>query len=150
MASEPEDPPTDTCQSPTAPDDADVTIKDRSDSPDGQDVASMFSTYANSINVGDYSTAYEQLSPAARGRIGFDDFANGNESSFIITFDIDAITYNRSNLEVRARFTSVQDSSMGHDGQVCSDWAMKYVLVQSGSSWLIDRAAPDAGSPTAC
>ena len=147
---DPEDPPTAACQSPTAPDDADVTIKDHSDSPEGQDVMSMFSRYANAINLGDYSTAFEQLSPAARGRIGFDDFAHGNESSFIIIFDIDAVTHSGGNLEVRARFTSVQDSSMGPDGQVCSDWAMTYVLIQSGGSWLIDRAAPDEGSPTAC
>ena len=89
---------------------------------------SMFSRYANAINLGDYSTAFEQLSPAARGRIGFDDFAHGNESSFIIIFDIDAITDSGGNLEVRARFTSVQDSSMGPDGQVCSDWAMTCIL----------------------
>ena len=83
------------CQSPTAPDDADVTINDYSDNSEGPDVVSTFSTYANAINSGDYPTAYEELSPAARGRIGFDDFADGNESSFIITFDIDAITYQR-------------------------------------------------------
>ena len=148
--SDPDHVSTGSCQSPTAPDDADVTIKDHSDSPEGSDAMSTFSTYANAINSGDYPTAYEHLSPATRGRIGFDDFSNGNESSFIITFDIDTITTSGRNLQVRARFTSVQDSSMGPEGQACSEWAMTYVLVESGSSWLIDHATPDAGSPTAC
>lgn len=138
------------CESPTAPDDVDVAIEDHSESPDGSEVESTFSTYANAINAGDYTTAYEQLSPAARGRTTFDDFENGNQTSFIITFDIDSIATDGSRREVRARFTSVQDASMGSDGQACSEWSMTYTLVSSADGMLIDRATPDADSPTAC
>ena len=140
----------DDCEAPTAPDDVNVAIQDHSESPEAPEVKSTFSTYANAINTGDYPAAYEELSPAARGRFGFDDFANGNESSFIVTFDIDSITTGGSVRQVRARFTSVQDTSMGSDGQACSEWAMNYSLVPSASGWLIDRAMGDPGSPTPC
>ena len=138
------------CSAPTAPDSVNLRVNDHTQHPDGPAIADAFATYANAINSGDYHTAYDQLSPHEQSLVPFEEFASGNETSFIVTMDLDTIDAAGSNDQVDVRFTSVQSPSMGHNGQTCSEWTMTYTLTPSAGSWLIDRAQPHPGSPNPC
>ena len=139
------------CSTPTAPDSVNVSVNDHTQDPDGPAIADAFSTYANAINSGDYATAYAVLSPSEQNRVRFDEFANGNQTSFLVTFDLDSIAATATGDRVEVRFTSVQRSSMGYHGQTCSNWAMTYmVTAASDGTWLIDKATPHPRSPAPC
>jgi len=73
----------------------------------------------DAINSGDYATAYSVLSPSEQDRVRFDEFANGNQTSFLVTFDLDSVAATATGDRVEVRFTSVQRSSMGYHGQTC-------------------------------
>jgi S1-C subfamily serine protease len=138
------------CQAPTGPDGIPVDLTDRSGHPDGPQILTAFSTYVAGINSGDYESAYQVLGNAAQRRVSFDAFSSGNVSSYIVQLSIDAVSTAPDHDTARVRFTSVQDPSLGPDGQACSDWTMDYTVVSSHGAWLIDRAEARSGTPAAC
>jgi serine protease Do len=139
------------CGSPTGPSGVTASVTDSSGSTDGPALAQAFETYATGINTGDYSSAYAVLSPRAQSLTSPDQFAQGDASSYLVTLDITSVTPAASGSDtVVVRFTSVQDPALGGRGQSCSDWQMTYTMIDSATGWLIDRAAPHAGSPAAC
>jgi S1-C subfamily serine protease len=138
------------CDAPTGPDGVPVDITDRSGNPDGPGIAETFAEYVDGINTGDYAKAYGFLSPAEQAKVSFDEFSSGNVSSYIVVLTIGDVTAAGDGDTVQVRFTSVQDPAYGHDGQGCSDWSMTYSMISTEGRWLIDKAVPDSGSPTAC
>jgi S1-C subfamily serine protease len=138
------------CAAPVGPSGVQVSINDQSGSPDGTGIATMFATYANGINTGNYSTAYAVLSPYAQSLTSSDAFSQGEASSYIVNLSITAITHAGAKDAGEVEITSVQDPAAGGHGQGCSNWKMSYTLVPSGPGWLINTASPHQGSPEAC
>ncbi|GAB3652307.1 hypothetical protein GCM10027596_01280 [Nocardioides korecus] len=139
------------CELPTAPEDVDLHVNDHTDDPDGPGIAEVFTEYGQAINSGDYEAAYALLSSREQGKIPFQSFADGNATSFIVSFDMDSARDAADGAkEVSVRFTSVQDPSMGAHHQGCSAWTMTYTMVDEGEGWRVDRARSAPGSPAAC
>ena len=139
-----------TCDAPVGPSGVTVDVTDQSGSPDGPGVHDMFATYANSINTGDYATAYGLLSPHAQSLSSFESFRQGELSSYLISFSILDVSHGDTQDSAEVEFTSVQDPATGGHDQGCSNWKMTYTLIQSGSGWLVDTATPHQGSPSPC
>jgi serine protease Do len=138
------------CAAPTGPSGVRISINDQSGSPDGPSIAAMFATYANSINTGNYSTAYGLLSPYAQSLSSFDAFTQGEASSYIVTLSVSAVRHSGTQDSAEVAFTSVQDPAAGGTGHTCSNWIMTYTLLPDGARWLIDTASPHPGSPARC
>lgn len=138
------------CTAPTGPESVTVEVADHSGHPDGADISRAFSTYANAINDGDYTIAYDVLSAAAQERTSFDDFAGGTASSYVVAFAVNDVSGDGATVQVDTDFTSVQDPAIsGHD-QACSTWHMAYTMNVDGDAWRIDSADPLDGSPQPC
>ena len=138
------------CNAPTGPGGVAAAVTDDSNSPDGPDIASAFTTYVTGINTGDYNSAYQVLTPQAQAGTGAQTFARGEASSYIVQLSIGSVTTlaaGRDSAEVT--FISVQDPQLGGTGQACSTWHITYTLINNGG-WQIDRAVPHGGSPIAC
>ena len=139
------------CNAPTGPGGVAAAVTDDSNSPDGPDIASAFTTYVTGINTGDYASAYQVLTPQAQAGNGPQAFARGEASSYIAQLSIASVTTlaaGRDSAEVT--FISVQDPQLGGTGQSCSTWHITYTLINTGGGWQIDRATPHDGSPIAC
>lgn len=137
------------CAAPVGPNGV-LDITDRSGQPDGPAIVRALTTYANSINMGDYAAAYDVLSPRARGHVSYRDFAAGEVSSYIVSLTINTITAHSRADTVGVHFTSVQSPAHGVHHQSCSKWSMTYTMIRAGDRWLIDRATPGTGSPRSC
>jgi serine protease Do len=138
------------CDAPVGPAGLTIDVADQSGSPDGPGIAAMFSSYGDGINTGDYATAYGLLSAGAQSSSSYDAFRQGELSSYIVTLSILGVTQGGTQDSADVAFTSVQDPNAGGHDQACSTWKMTYTLIPNGSSWLIDTASPQQGSPSPC
>jgi len=139
------------CGSPTGPTGVQATVTDHSGSSDGPAIAQSFETYATGINTGNYTAAFAVLTPRSQMATGFDKFARGDASSYIVALDVASVTVAASGQDTaQVQFTSVQDPQLSGHGQACSSWQLTYTMVSSASGWLIDRAAVQPGSPAPC
>ena len=138
------------CDAPVGPSGVTIGVTDQSGSPDGPGIASMFSTYADGINTGNYASAYGMLSPNAQSLSSYDSFRSGELTSYIVTLTILGVTHGGTQDSAEVAFTSAQDPGAGGHQQVCSNWKMTYTLIPNGSSWRIDTASPHQGSPSPC
>jgi S1-C subfamily serine protease len=156
------------CAAPVGPPEAVAQVSDVSGSPDGPGVQAVLGRFATALNAGRYAEAFALFSPAAQRRTTLPDWAAQERSSRL--FDIvvhqvlpatpagsaaarpSATPAGNEGREVLAEvsFTSVQDTALGTNGQVCSLWQLTYLLVWSGGGWRIDRATAQQGSPQAC
>ena len=104
-------------------------------------LVSSFQIYVSGINQGDYSSAWNILSPAAKGRTSLDEFESGNATSSVSRFVImSADPAGEGVVEVVARFRSRQAPADGPDGETCTDWEMRYMMVFISGRWRIDSA----------
>jgi beta-glucosidase-like glycosyl hydrolase/S1-C subfamily serine protease len=135
------------CDAPAGPSGITTGVTDQSGSPDGPSIAAMFTTYADGINTGDYTSAYGMLSPNAQSLSSYDAFRGGELTSYNVTLNILGVTHDSTQDSAEVAFTSVQDPNSGGHQQACSNWKMTYTLIPNGSTWLIDTANPPPGQP---
>lgn len=143
--------PAEDCAAPVGPDSVlpDVTVDDPSVL--AAQIGETFRVYATAINTGDYLTAYAMLGPRARAATSYETFARGLQTSYLFDIHVrETLLDVAGTATAQVGFTSVQDAAYGHDGQTCSAWVLTYTLTYDGGQWLIDRAVPLPGRPTAC
>ena len=111
-------------------------------------VVAALATYFEGINSGDYAAAWATLSPSNQQTTTLQRFAAGTASSYDSGLSVlEAHAVSPSTVAVALAFNSLQASAQGPDGDTCDNWTLDYTLIQaSDGSWLIDSAAPHAGS----
>ncbi|MFP3901009.1 MAG: S1C family serine protease [Acidimicrobiia bacterium] len=111
-------------------------------------VAETFALYFGGINVGDYETAWRQLSPRLGATTGLEEFAAGVRTSYDFGFTVRDASHTGGRAEVWLEFISVQHPDLGPEpGQSCTFWSLDYVLVeQPDGRFLIDEATGHGGS----
>ena len=115
---------------------------------DGREVATTLSLYFDSINQGDYLTAYAQKHPTVKIDEGSDGpamFAEQVASSY--DTDVWYMQMSRSgrDLVVWTEFRSRQDAAKGPEGLSCTDWSLDYTMRPSDGLWLIVKSAAHDG-----
>jgi hypothetical protein len=119
--------------------------------PDAQTLAAVFAQWVGGVNSGDYQRAFNTYTPRLRDRIGFDTFAEGNATSQILSPRLIDVSGNGAKRNVTIVFRSTQDPSLGPDGQACTDWRLRWTMVQGAASgWQVDDADNLQGSPAGC
>jgi hypothetical protein len=114
-------------------------------------VVATFTGYTNAINDADFATAYSFFGPGQQSRQSLDDFANGVATSQLTDFRINSLSTSGGTGTATTTFRSTQDAAHGVRGQTCSDWNIRYDLVQgTDGNWRIDRGHNQSPSPVAC
>ena len=105
-------------------------------------MAQTFRLYADAINVGDYYTAYNLLTPSVPATSGtVEEYGEKLSTSFWTAVEIvDVAAVDATTDDVEVRFTTEQDAAAGAGGQTCSDWWVSYRMVLDAGFWQIDRA----------
>jgi uncharacterized RDD family membrane protein YckC len=116
--------------------------------PASQAVASLLGTYFADISQGDTNAAWAVYTANQQARIG--DKAAWTRG-LQRTRDTDVVIYEMqeaSNHTVQASvtFTSYQPSQYGPNGDTCDRWDLRYTLVPSGTTYLIDKATANGAS----
>jgi hypothetical protein len=127
-----------------------VQIQGANNAPAG--IVTALATYFNAINSGDYALAYAQLGPDKQKTTSEANFARGDATSQDTNVAIGAVnpTSNGSYL-VDVSFTSQQSASDGPNGDQCDNWTLRYTMINSGGSWLIDATTGQNGvTHTSC
>lgn len=116
-------------------------------------VISALTTYFDSINQGDYETAWNVLSARLRGNGSYEALANGDATSYDFDLGVlDAKQTSATAATVGLQFTSIQDPSKGPNGDSCDVWTLNYSMIQdTAGTWNIDATTPYHGtSHTSC
>lgn len=109
-------------------------------------VSSLLSSYYNDLNAGDYQDAWSLLSPHAQTAIGWTEFVDGHQGTYVSSWNIASIIANNvGNIVASVTFTSDQSSSQSPDGSTCNVWSLTYTVVQSGPLWYIDSSQGSYG-----
>jgi hypothetical protein len=109
-------------------------------------LVSSFETCISGVNSGNYVSAWNILSPAAKGRTSLDEFQSGNATSTISRFQILAADpVGTGVVQVVAKFRSRQAPSAGPDGESCTDWELRYTMAFIDGRWRIDSAQGASG-----
>lgn len=124
--------------SPRVPVDVVVT----SDHPEAAALAETFRIHAEAINEGEYSVAFELLTPSVRERMGsVEHYAGQLATSFWTSIEVvDVVAETATQDRVELRFRTVQEAEYGHDGQTCSDWHNDYAVALDAGFWQIDES----------
>ncbi len=124
--------------SPMVPVDVVVT----SDHPEAAALAETFRMHAEAINEGEYSVAFELLTPSVRDRMGsVENYASQLATSYWTSLEVvDVVAESPTQDRVELRFRTVQEAEYGHDGQTCSDWHNDYAVVLDAGFWQIDES----------
>ena len=147
----PSPPPPPVCQSALGPSDP-GPIQSHTPTADSQAITAMLTTYFDSIDTGDYATAYAQLgAPEQRLRTEAQ-FALSEATSYAYDVSIEAISQQSPSSDlVDVMFTSLQSASLGPNGDTCDIWTLEYTIDNINGTWLIDSAIGQGGSThTSC
>lgn len=104
-------------------------------------VAETFGKHGNAINSGNYSAAFQLLSPAAQRRAGgVDSWAENLATSWWIYANVYDIVGKGEKLDANVEIWTVQNAEFAPKGtqQECSMWDLKYSLILDGNEWQID------------
>lgn len=119
--------------------------------PDAPALAAVFAEWVAGVNSGDYQRAFNTYTPGLRNRIGFDTFSEGNATSQILAPRLVEVAGNGATRNVTIAFRSTQDPSFGPNGQPCTDWRLRWTMIEGAQSgFQVDDADNLQGSPTAC
>lgn len=141
-------PPPATCDDPHGPaGEGDVTSS--LTGADAGAIKTALDLYFNAIDTGDYTTAWQQLSPKMQAGLTVAQLESSTKSSDDFDVQLVAITPQPDGSTVAyVTFRSLQSSEKGpRPGETCTDWSIDYTMVQTARRWVIDRAAGHAGQP---
>jgi serine protease Do len=109
-------------------------------------ITATLSTYFDSIDTGDYATAYAQLSPAEQATISESQFAANDATSYDYNITVGAIAPGTAGTDlVDVSFTSLQSAAEGPNGDQCDNWTLEYTMTNSAGAWLIQAANGQGG-----
>ena len=97
--------------------------------------------YFAAINDHDFATAHAGLSQTMQGKVSLEQMTTDADSTHDDDIVIESIGTDGEILVAVVSFTSHQDVEDSPTGTPCNLWRIRYELVASGSTWLIDRAA---------
>ena len=115
---------------------------------EGPEVATTLTLYFDSINQGDYSTAYAQKHPDAKEQDGADGpatFTEQVDSSQDSDYRYNRMWRSGRDLVVWTTFRSTRIAAKGPDGLTCTDWSLDYTMRQSDGLWLIVESTAHNG-----
>lgn len=105
-------------------------------------VASSLTTYFSAINAHDFPTAYAMLGPTAQGRVSLDEMARDASTSHDEQIVLESVFSDGAGGQIAiVSFTSTQAPEDSPTSSTCNRWRIRYELVASGGSWLIDRSS---------
>ncbi len=133
---------------PPAPPAPDVILL--ADHPQGPAVASTLQQWHDGINVGDYALAFDAYTVGLQQQVGFTQFSDGNQTSTILSPVVEVVTATGGGLDTTISFRSLQAAEWGPDGQTCSDWRLRWRMVEVDGRWLVDDVDALDGSPYGC
>jgi hypothetical protein len=104
-------------------------------------VIATLTTYFDSIDTGDYATAYGQLAPDEQATISEAKFAADDATTYDYNINLGAASPTSTGTElVDVAFTSLQAPAEGPNGDQCDNWTLEYTMANSAGSWLIEAA----------
>ena len=83
-------------------------------------------------------------------QVGFTQFSDGNQTSTILSPAVEAVASTGNGVDTTITFRSLQAAELGPDGQTCSDWRLRWRMVEVDGRWLVDDVDALDGSPYAC
>ena len=120
------------------------------DHPEGPFVAATLQQWHDGINGADYALAFDAYTTALQQRVGFSQFADGNQTSVILAPVVNSISDTSGGIDAVISFRSLQDPAYGPNGQDCSDWTLSWDMEWDGARWLVDDVDALNGTPTGC
>jgi hypothetical protein len=110
-------------------------------------IAVALATYFDSINNGDYRSAWNVISPRRRTASSFASFAAGDATSYDSDIQLlDARQIDTYTARIALSFMSLQRADKGPDGDTCDVWTLDYTMIRIGTAWYIDNADAYGGS----
>lgn len=110
-------------------------------------IATTFTDYFAGINAGEYSLAFDQLSPRLRSDMSVEEFASGLETSYDFAFEVMSVEETADGARVWLEFISLQAPEYGPDGESCTYWSLDYELIWHDGRLLINRVTGHDDSP---
>ena len=120
------------------------------DHPQGPAVAATLQQWHDGINLGDYGLAFDAYTVGLQQQVGFTQFSDGNQTSTILSPAVEAVASTGNGVDTTITFRSLQAAELGPDGQTCSDWRLRWRMVEVDGRWLVDDVDALDGSPYAC
>lgn len=119
--------------------------------PDVDAVAQSLRLHGQSINDGNYSQAFDVFTERMQSKVGgLDRWSEGVSTSTWTELTVESIEDVDGGLSAVVALRTAQDPTYGREGQVCSDWLMRYSLVWDGGFLRIDRAEALTDNPLPC
>ena len=106
-------------------------------------IGRTLAAYFEGINLGDHQLAWSQLTTSFQQRLGsYDAFVEDHQSSYITHVWPSEVHADGGSWFVDVAYTSLQDPSDGPEGEACTNWELRYELVEVEHGMLIEAATP--------
>lgn len=120
------------------------------DHEDAYSIAATLTVHGQSINEGNYSSAWALFTDANKARVqDLEAWSRGVATSYWRLITVNSVVRDGDKATAEVILRTEQTAEAGFDGQTCSIHSMSYELVLVEGVWLIDRARRPA-DPEAC
>jgi len=113
-----------------------------------QPAVAALSTYFAAINAHDFATAHAALSPSQQAKVSQAQMAMDADTTHDSDIYVESIAPGPSGgLAADVSFTSTQSAEDSRFNTTCTRWRIRYELIPSGSTWVIDGTGKVDGAP---